>query len=413
MQLVDYNHGLRYTCPINRLGGPNPMSRLGLDAQLKMYAQSLTGKSTWDWPVSIEDWRAQARATLADGPWGYLEGGAGAEQTMKNNRTAFDQWRIRPRMLRNVADRDLQVELFGKTFATPYFLAPIGVQSILHSDAESASAKAAAAMHIPFITSTVSSVDLETLARDANGVERWFQLYPGRDPAIVRSFLRRAEAAGYTAIVVTVDTTMLGWRETDLRNLYLPFLFAEGVANFFTDSAFRARLKETPEQNRPAAVQEFLSVYVNPAFTWDDLADIRQQTQLPLLVKGLTHVDDVQQAIALGADGVVLSNHGGRQVDGAISSLDALIEVRQHIGPDFPLLLDSGIRHAADALKAIALGANAVLIGRPYGYALAVGGQAGVQELLSQWVAELDLQLALSGFSAIRDLDTTYVTRLP
>ncbi|MDQ0188717.1 alpha-hydroxy-acid oxidizing protein [Alicyclobacillus cycloheptanicus] len=388
------------------------MTRHGFETQLKMYVQSLSGKSQWDWPVSIDDWRAQAREKLADGPWGYVEGGAGAEQTMRNNRAAFDRWQIRPRMLRNVDDRDLTIELFGKTYPTPFLLAPIGVQSIIHPDAESASAKAAAAQRIPFITSTVSSVDLETLARETEGAERWFQLYPGRDPDVVSSFIRRAETVGYAAIVVTVDTTMLGWRERDLSNLYLPFLFGEGIANFLTDPAFCARLQQPPADNQFAAVQEFLSIYVNPAFTWDDLAKIRRQTKLPLLVKGLTHVEDVQLAMRLGADGVVLSNHGGRQVDGAVASLDALVDVRREIGPDYPVLLDSGIRHAADVFKAMALGANAVLIGRPYAYALAVGGQAGVQELLGQWTAELDLQLALSGYNSIRDIDASCVKRL-
>lgn len=388
------------------------MTRHGFEAQLNMYIKSLTGQSEWDWPVSVEDWRAEAKAQLADGPWGYVEGGAGAERTMANNRAAFEKWKIRPRLLRNVDDRDVTIDLFGKTYPTPFLLAPIGVQSIIHAEAESASAKAAAAMQVPFTVSTVSSVDLETLARSTEGAERWFQLYPGRDKAIVSSLIRRAEAAGYSAIVVTVDTTMLGWREKDLRNLYLPFLFGEGIANFLTDAAFLARLKEPPEKNRFAAIQEFLSVYVNPAFTWDDLADIRRQTQLPLLVKGLTHPEDVQFAIKLGADGVVISNHGGRQVDGAISALDALVETRRVIGSDFPLLLDSGIRHAADALKAIALGANGILIGRPYAYALAVGGEAGVRELLRQWIAELDLQLALSGYPSIRAIDASYVTKV-
>jgi lactate 2-monooxygenase len=293
----------------------------------------------------------------------------------------------------------------------PFLLAPIGVQSILHSEAELATARAAAKTGVPFVLSTVSSVDLETVAAAMGDAPRWFQLYPGRDPDVVRSLIHRAEQAGYSALVVTVDTTMLGWRETDLKHLYLPFLFAEGVANFFTDPAFRSRLPESPEANPMAAIQEFLSVYVNPAFTWDDLAAIRQETQLPLLVKGLTHPEDARLATAAGADAIVVSNHGGRQVDGAVAALDALVEIRDALGPDVPLLFDSGVRHAADILKAIALGADAVLVGRPYAYALAVGGEAGVAELIRQWTADLDLQLALSGRKSVFEIDASYVSR--
>lgn len=388
------------------------MTHLGLDAQLRMYGQSLKGQNKWDWPVSVAEWRLQAREKLADGPWGYVEGAAGAEDTMQSNRQAFQRWKIRSRMMRDVSDRDLSVNLFGSLLPVPFLLAPIGVQSIIHADAEVATAKAAANAGIPFLLSTVSSIDMETVAATMGDAPRWFQLYPGRDKDVIASFLQRAERSGYTAIVVTVDTTMLGWRETDLKNLYLPFLLGEGVANFMTDPAFRSRLKVPPDADPRAAIEEFLAVYVNPAFTWEDLGEIRQQTHLPLLVKGLTHPDDVNRAKDMGANGVIVSNHGGRQVDGGIAALDALEEIRTAVGPEFPLLMDSGIRHAADVLKAIALGANAVLIGRPYAYALAVGGQAGVAEMLTQWSAELDLQLALSGYSSVREIDRSYVTRM-
>lgn len=381
------------------------MTKHGLEAQLNMYARSLMGQTEWRWPVSASDWRAQARTKLAEGPWGYVDGGAGDESTMRANRAAFERWQIRPRLLRNVEDRDLAVTLFGHTFPTPFLLAPIGVQSIIHPEADLASARAGAKHHIPFILSTVSSVDIETIAHETMDAVRWFQLYPGRDADVVLSFIHRAETAGYSALVVTVDTTMLGWREQDLKNLYLPFLQGQGIANFLSDPAFRSRLRVPPEENLSAAIQEFLSIYVNPAFTWDDLSKIRAQTHLPLLVKGITHPEDVREAVQRGADGVIISNHGGRQVDGSVTTLDALVDARAVVGDSYPLLLDSGIRHAADVVKALALGANAVLIGRPYAYALAVGGQAGVDELLTQWTAELDLQLALSGHRAVRDVN--------
>jgi len=389
------------------------MTRHGLEEQLRMYTQSLAGKTAWDWPVAVDAWRNQARAALADGPWGYLEGGAGLEQTMQANRDAFDHWKIRPRMMNNVSDRDLTIDLFDHTHPLPFLLAPIGVQSILHPDAERATAKAAAKVGVPFVLSTVSSVAMEHVAEAMGSAPRWFQLYPGRDENIVASFLRRAKQAGYEAIVVTVDTTMLGWRETDLKNLYLPFLFGEGMANFLTDPVFLARLKASPQDDAAAAIQEFLSVYVNPAFCWADLKKIRAQTDLPLLVKGITHEDDAKRAFDAGADGIIVSNHGGRQVDGAIAALDVLPAIRAAVGADRTVLLDSGIRSAADVLKALALGANAVLLGRPYAYALAAAGQVGVEEVLAQWAAHLDLQLALSGYRRVGDVvgNTDYVTR--
>ncbi|GMA51510.1 oxidoreductase [Alicyclobacillus contaminans] len=389
------------------------MTRFGLEAQLKIYAQGLLPDGTKRmWPIALEAWREQARERLAVGPWGYLEGGAGGGSTMAANREAFSKWALRPRMMRNVEDRDLSIDLLGTTYPAPFLLAPIGVQSILHREAELAPARAAAERCIPFLVSTVSSVPMETIAQAMGDAPRWFQLYPGRDPNIVSSFIQRAERSGYSALVVTVDTTMLGWREMDLDNAYLPFLFGEGVANFFTDPVFRSRLSESPEANPQAAIQEFLSVYVNPAFTLEDLADIRRQTKLPLWVKGITHPEDALAVQALGADGVIVSNHGGRQVDGAVASLDALPEIRSAVGDAYPLLFDSGVRRAADILKALALGADAVLVGRPYAYALAVGGQAGVTEWLHLLLAELDLELALAGYRSIRDVDRSAVTRV-
>ncbi len=392
------------------------MAQYGYEAQLKIYSRVYSrgpdGKAEEEFPISLDEWRAKARERLQDGPWWYLEGAAGGEDTMKANRDAFQRWKVRPRMLRNVDDRDLTVELFGQTLPVPFLLAPIGVQSILHPDAERATARAAASAGVPFTLSTVSSVPLEAVAAEMGTAPRWFQLYPGRDPDVNASLMSRAEQAGYTAIVVTVDTTVLGWREQDLRNAYLPFLQGEGIANYLTDPAFAKRIGCPPAENIAAAIQEFLKVYINPAFTWRDLAELRKRTDLPLLVKGITHPEDAKEAQKLGADAVVVSNHGGRQVDGAIASLDALVEIREAVGDEYPLLLDSGIRRAADVLKALALGANAVLIGRPYAYALAAGGEEGVRHWLSLAMAELDLELALAGCASVREIDRAFVTRI-
>ncbi len=388
------------------------MTRFGLEAQWKIYSRSLMpGGGSHQGPISVDEWRAQARSVLTPGAWGYLEGGAGAEDTMRANREAFQRWKIRPRMMRNVEDRDLTVNLFGTQLPVPFMFAPIGVQSILHQEAEIAPSRAAAAHRIPFVVSTVSSVPMERIAQEMGDAPRWFQLYPGRDPNVVSSMIQRAEQSGYSALVVTVDTTMLGWRETDLKNAYLPFLFGEGIANFISDPVFRRRLAAAPEENMAAAIQEFLSIYVNPAFTVDDLAHIRRQTRLPLLVKGITHPDDAVLVREMGADAVVVSNHGGRQVDGAIAALDALPEIRSAVGTDFTLLMDGGIRRAADILKALALGANAVLIGRPYAYAMAVDGEMGVRQWTEHLMAELDLELALAGYRSIREIDESLVIR--
>lgn len=388
------------------------MTTHGLDAQMKIYSNMLLGQG-YDVPLSAEEWRDKARANLADGPWWYVEGSAGAEATMDENRQAFSRYKLCPRMLRNVADRDLQVTLFGKNYPMPFLLAPVGVQSIIHPDGERASARAAAKSGIGYVLSTVSSVPMEEIAAVMGDAPRWFQLYPGKDPEIVSSMVQRAETAGYGALVVTVDTTMLGWRMHDLKNAYLPFMLGEGIANFLTDGAFTSRLAASPAENQMAAIQEFLNVYVNPAFTWEDLENVRKQTKLPLLVKGITHPEDAKMALRMGADGLVVSNHGGRQVDGAIAALDALQKIREVVGPNVTVLMDSGIRTAADILKAKALGADAVLIGRPYVYALAAAGQEGVEQWLFHMMAELDLQMALAGYASIREVDSTAVTAYP
>lgn len=385
----------------------------GYEEELRVYSTALHGKTRWIWPVSADEWRAAARRVLGDGPWGYVEGNAGDESTTRANRSAFNRYALRPRLLRNVEHRDLSTTLFGARLASPILVAPIGAQDIIHPDADGAGAEASAAVDVPYIASTVSAVPMEEIAERMGVGQRWFQLYPGRDPEIIKSFIRRAEASGYSAIVVTVDTTMLGWRTRDLANVYLPFLHGHGIANFLSDPVFRVRLTRPPEDDPGAAVQEFLRVYVNPAFTWEDLSWVKSLTELPVLVKGLTHPADAREAEARGIDGVVVSNHGGRQVDGAIAALDALVEIKAAVGPDFPLILDSGVRCAADVVKAVALGASAVAIGRPYAYALAAGGGAGVEEMLRQWKAELDLEMGLAGCRRLAELGPDAVSRAP
>ena len=261
------------------------------DRQNHIYLAGLQGQRPTI-PISPDEMEAQARAKLSPEAFAYVAGGAGGEDTMRANREAFARWRIVPRMLRDVSTRDLRVEVLGQQFATPIMLAPVGVLSIVHPDAEVAVARAAASMGVPFTLSTAASRPMEEVARAAGGAQRWYQLYWSRDPELTASMVRRAEAAGYGAIVVTLDTRMLSWRERDLQNAYLPFLLGEGVGNYFSDPVFRQALDRPIEENPQAAIMHFVRVFSNAALTWDDLGFLRQHTRLPILLKGILHPED-------------------------------------------------------------------------------------------------------------------------
>jgi lactate 2-monooxygenase len=295
--------------------------------------------------------------------------------------------------------------VLGTAMPAPVLLAPIGVQTIVHEDGELASAKAAAELGLTIVASSASAHTMEEMA-EAGG-PRWFQLYWPNDPEVAESLVNRAAVAGYEAIVVTVDTFIPGWKPRDLQQAWLPFLEGVGNANYLQDPVFRAALDKPPEEDLGAAIGHYLGIYVNPSLTWKDLAWLRERTELPILIKGILHPDDAREAREHGAAGIVVSNHGGRQVDGAISSLDALEPIVAAAGGELAILLDSGIRCGADAFKALALGADAVLVGRPYLWGLALGGQEGVETVLKMLLAELDLTMALSGHTRIGELDRT------
>ncbi len=365
-----------------------------------------------DLPITPDAMEVRARESLDADAFGYVAGGAGSEDTMRANREAFRRWRIVPRMLVDVEHRDLSVDMLGARLAAPVLLAPIGVQGILHADGELAVARAAAATGVPLILSGVSSFTIEEVAAANGAGRRWYQLYWPRDRDVARSFVARAEAAGYGGIVVTLDTRMLAWRPRDLANGYLPFLRAAGLASYLSDPVFRAELPVPPEQDVRPAVARFLAIFSDPSVTWTDLAFLRESTRLPLVLKGILRPDDARRAIDHGADAIVVSNHGGRQVDGAIAALDALPDVVDAVGGVVPVLFDSGIRTGADAFKAMALGARAVLLGRPYAWGLAVGGQRGVDHVLRSFLAELDLTLALSGYASLADVDRDALRRI-
>jgi isopentenyl diphosphate isomerase/L-lactate dehydrogenase-like FMN-dependent dehydrogenase len=376
----------------------------GMDRQADIYERGLMGVLPTV-PTSLSRLERQARETLSPQAYDYVAGGAGSEDTMRANLAAFRRWRIVPRMLRDVSGRDLSVELFGVRLPAPVLCAPIGVQCIVHPDGELASAAAAASLKIPFVISTAATRTMEDIADATPDAARWYQLYWGKDFDLAASMAARAEKCGCSAIVITLDTPLLGWRDRDLEHAYLPFLLGQGLANYFADPVFRAALTLPPEEDPFGAVRHWASIYSNPALCWDDLAFLRKHTRLPLLLKGILHPDDAEEAVRRGMDGIIVSNHGGRQVDGAIGALDALPRIANQVRDRIPVLFDSGIRRGVDAFKAIALGAKAVLFGRPTMWGLAASGQAGVREVLQNFLAELDLAFALSGYNSVAEVD--------
>jgi lactate 2-monooxygenase len=389
---------------------PNPSAiPSGPLRQQQIYLSGLSGNRAGT-PISLTQLEEKAREVLSAPAFDYVGGGAGGEDTVRANREAFYRWRIVPRMLCDVTQRDLQVDLFGAALPAPVLLGPVGVQGIVHPDAELASARAAATLGLPFILSTASTRTIEEIARvgaEAQNAPQWFQLYWGKNPDLTASMLRRAERTGYQALVVTLDTSMLAWRERDLQHAYLPFILGQGVANYFSDPVFRALLPQPPEQNPSAAIQIWLSLFSNTGLTWKDLAFLRKHTRLPILLKGILHPSDAALALDAGVDGLIVSNHGGRQVDGAIASLDALPAIVRHVNGRVPVLFDGGIRRGADIFKALALGARAVLLGRLYTWGLAVGGEQGVRDVLLNLLADFDLTLALSGYTSCRELNAS------
>ncbi|HVP42904.1 MAG TPA: lactate 2-monooxygenase [Terriglobales bacterium] len=383
---------------------PSQRQSSGLDRELEIYQRGLLGERPAV-PVSLSRLEQKAKELLTPEAYDYVAGSAGGEATARANLEAFYRWRIVPRMLRNVSQRDLSIELLGLKLPAPVLLGPVGVQGMVHSEAELASSRAAASLGVPFVLSTVSSRSIEEVAQAMGSATRWFQLYWGKDMELTASMLRRAEKAGYGAVVVTLDTSMLAWRERDLSYPYLPFLLGQGLANYFSDPVFRGHLPKPPEEDPAAAIRLWGALFSNTSLTWQHLRQLREHTQLPIVLKGILHPDDARKALEHGADGIIVSNHGGRQVDGAVASLDALPGVVKAVGDQVPILFDSGIRRGADVIKAIALGARAVLLGRLYIWGLASAGEPGVREVLLNLLADTDLTLGLSGYSSLAELD--------
>jgi lactate 2-monooxygenase len=419
-------------------------SSIGRDTQSAIYRGGAIGKRPIV-PASWDALEAAARDAMSPDAWAYVAGSAGRETTASANADAFDRRRIVPRMLRDVSERDLSVELFGHRYPYPVIAAPIGVLELAHPDADLGIARAAAALGIPYVASNQASISFDESFAATPGAPHWFQLYWSSSDELVESLVSRAESAGAEAIVITLDTHMLGWRPRDLDAAYLPFAHGLGIAQYTADPVFRRLVAErvaarssdpTPRLNGAvlqtlldmtrhypgefwsnlrsteprAAVDVFLEVFSRSSLTWKDLAFVRSRTKLPILLKGIQHPDDAELAIANGMDGIIVSNHGGRQLDRAIGSLDALPAVVATVNGRIPVLFDSGIRSGADIVVALALGAAAVLIGRPYVYGLAIGGAAGAEAVLRNLIAEFDLSLGLSGSRSIVELTQSILT---
>jgi lactate 2-monooxygenase len=424
---------------VSETGVPTP--GVGRERQTAVYLSGVRGLRQRV-PFDPDRLERAARKRMTGEAFAYVAGGAGAEDTMRANRAAFQERRIVPRVLRDVSTRDLSVELFGRRLESPLLTCPVGVLEMAHRDADLAVARAAAAEGIPMIFSNQASVSMERCAAAMGDSPRWFQLYWSTSDDLVRSFVQRAERCGCEAIVLTLDTTMLGWRVRDLDLVYLPFLRGKGLAQYTSDPVFLEALEadpDPPSAGRPTlsalaafaelsrafpgrlrenlrsplprkAVRRFTLTYSRPSLQWANLAFLRELTKLPILLKGVLHPEDALRALEHGMDGVVVSNHGGRQVDGAIASLEALPAIVDAVAGRAPVLFDSGIRNGADVVKALALGATAVCIGRPYVYGLAIAGETGVQEVLVNLRADLDLTLGLSGYASIRQLTPESVT---
>jgi len=407
-----------------------------VDHQKEIYLRGFSGIT----PLVPVDWHqleAKARAHMSRAADAYVTGGAGLESTLASNRSDFEGIRIVPRMLRDTSKRDMSIQLFGHRFPSPLMLSPVGVLEMVHTEADVAVGRAAASLGVPYIFSNQASKPMENVAAVMGNSPRWFQLYWSKSNDLVASFVQRAEKAGCSAIVVTLDTSHLGWRARDLSLGYLPFLEGKGIAQYTSDPVFQRLMDEhEPAATRPGitlellagvvrmvnsypggnffsklksgrpmkAVQKFTAIYSNPSLTWDNLSFLRQHTKLPILLKGILHPDDAVLAVDHGIDGIIVSNHGGRQVDGSISSMGALPAIAKSIDGRIPILLDGGVRGGADMFKALALGATAVCIGRPYVYGLALAGSAGVQEVLKNIMAEFYFTMGLAGINSVREI---------
>ena len=386
------------------------------DYQLEIYRAGVQGVLP-RWPVDFANLEAAAAAAMPRWVHSYVAGGAGDERTQRGNAEAFGRWGIVPRMMRGEPERDLSVSLFGLDLPAPLFLCPIGVLGICAQDmhGDLATARACARTGVPMCASTLSNDTMENVAAALGDTPGWFQLYTPRDRDVAVSLIQRAERAGYSALVVTLDTWVTGWRPRDLNTANFPQLRGHCLVNYFTDEYFRKLLSKAPEDDPRAAIAMWVTQFGN-SVGWSDLEWMREATNLPIVLKGISHPDDARRAVDLGVGGIYCSNHGGRQANGGLPALETLPDVVAAVGAsgEVPVLFDSGVRSGADAAKALALGAAAVGLGRPYAYALALGGEDGVVHQVRSVLAETDLIMAVDGYPTLADLRAEgTIRRLP
>ncbi|AEV76245.1 alpha-hydroxyacid dehydrogenase, FMN-dependent L-lactate dehydrogenase [Mycolicibacterium rhodesiae NBB3] len=381
------------------------------DYEFEIYLQGLSGVLPL-LPMSFAELEAKAQAAMSPGIWSYVAGGAGDERTQRVNVTAFENWGLMPRMFVGAAERDLSVDFLGLNLPSPAMLAPVGVIALCAQDGRGdlATARAAARTGVPMIASTMSADPMEDVAAELGDTPGFFQLYTPKDRDVAASFVHRAEAAGFKGIVVTLDTWIPGWRPRDLTTSNFPFLRGHCLANYTSDPVFLDSLAQPFEENPQAAIMQWISIFGNP-LTWDDLPWLRSLTTLPILLKGICHPDDVRRAKDGGVDAIYCSNHGGRQANGGIPAIDCLPGVVE-AADGIPVLFDSGIRSGVDIVKAIALGASAVAIGRPYTYGLALGGEDGIVHVLRSLLAEADLTMAVDGYRSLKELTPDTLRRV-
>jgi len=374
------------------------------DFQFEIYLRGLAGVRE-DLPLTYAELERRAGAALSPEMLSYVAGGAGNEYTQRANVAAFDDYGLIPRMLVPARERDLSVELFGLTLPSPLLMAPIGVIGLCAQDGHGdlATARAAARTGVPMIASTLTVDPLEDVAAHLGDTPGFFQLYTPNDRELAESIVSRAENAGFQGIVVTLDTWTPGWRPRDLTLGNFPQLRGHCLANYFTDPLFVAKLEKPPEEDPRAAALMWALTFGDPTLSWVDLPWLRSLTALPLVLKGICHPEDVRRAIDGGVDGIYCSNHGGRQANGGIAAIDLLADVVAAAG-ETPVIFDSGVRGGEHIVKALALGAKAVAVGRPYAYGLAVGGEDGIVHVLRSLLAEADLLMAIDGYPAIADL---------
>jgi lactate 2-monooxygenase len=371
--------------------------------QDEIYLAGLTG-TVPELPTDLHQLEEAARAVMAPRAFAYVAGAAGSGETARENLTAFCRWRIVPRMLTDVSTPSYSARLLGTDLKVPFLLAPVGVLGIAHPDGELAVARAAAAAGVPMVLSTSASMAMEDVAAANGGGQRWYQLYWPKERGVAASMLSRAGAAGYRVLVVTLDTRMLAWRPRDLDQGYLPFLEGAGIQNYLSDPAFQASQVTSVGDDPQAAILRYLQIFGDLSLTWEDIPFLQEHWHGPIVLKGILSVADAERASQAGVAGIVVSNHGGRQVDGAIAALDALPAIAQAVGSKLTVLFDSGVRGGADMIKALALGAQAVLIGRPYVYGLALGGEAGVRHVLRALRNDFELTMRLAGLARLSEL---------